>query len=357
MRIDPLRFDRYLCATRPVTPAVIAPIAAAGVHVICLERRSTPSLAAWWPLVTLLRRHRIDVLHAHKFGSNFWGTTVGRLAGVPVIVAHEHTWSYQGNPVRRVIDREVIARGADVMVAVSREDRRRMIEVERIDPRRIRFVPNGIPQAASPDGPARRAELGIPPGAPVIGSVASLRPQKALHVLIESAAVLERDFPDLRVLIVGEGPERARLESLIRARGLTRTVFMLGQRSDVASLLSALDVAVLTSDWEGSPLSVLEYMAAGCPVVATRVGGVPDLVRHGVDGLLAEAGDIKGLAGAIGHLLSRPERRATMGANGRRRQRLEFSIDQMLRRIETLYEELVRGTMRARSRGAAYSRR
>jgi glycosyltransferase involved in cell wall biosynthesis len=229
-----------------------------------------------------------------------------------------------------------------------------MIEVERIDPRRIRFVPNGIPQASRPDRAAARTELGIPPGVPLIGIVASLRPQKALHVLIECALVLARDFPDLHVLIVGEGPERARLESLIRARGLTRTVFMLGHRSDVTSVLSALDVAVLTSDWEGSPLAVLEYMAAGCPVVATKVGGVPDIVRHGVDGLLAEARDVNGLAGAIAHLLRRPERRARMGANGRRRQLLEFSIDQMVWRIETLYEELFRGAMRAKRCGAAF---
>ncbi len=348
MRLDAVRFDSVLCATRPVAGASLEPILAAGVQVLCLERRSRAALAAWRPLIAFLRDQRVDVLHTHKFGSNVWGTVIGRLAGVPVIIAHEHTWSYDGGPLRRLLDREVVARAAHVFLAVSREDRQRMIDVEHVDPSRVRFIPNGIPRRPLGRGGAVRAELGIPTGAPVIGSVASLRPQKALHVLIEGAALLVRDFPDLRVLIAGQGEEEIRIRSLIRTHDLGRVVFMLGHRPDVPDVLATLDVAVSTSDWEGSPLAVMEYMAAGKAIVATRVGGVPDLVTHGVHGLLVERGDVRGLAHAVADLLSDPQRRVAMGAQGRRRQRVEFDIDLMVQRLEMLYEELFRVTERAR---------
>lgn len=349
MRLDPARFDRVLCATRPVTALSLEPILAAGVRVLCLERRSRAALAAWRPLISFLRDQRIDVLHTHKFGSNVWGTVIGRLAGVPVIIAHEHTWSYKGQSLRRLLDREVVGRAAHVILAVSREDRRRMIEIEHIGRDRIRFIPNGIPPRRLAHGANVRAELGIAPGAPVIGSVGSLRPQKALHYLIECAALLVHAFPDLRVLIVGQGQEEPRIRSLIRRYDLEQTVVLVGQRSDVPEVLAAFDVAVSTSDWEGSPLAVMEYMAAGKPVVATRVGGIPDLITHGVHGLLVERGDVERLVQSIAELLRDPERRAAMGARGRRRQRLEFDIDLMVRRLEVLYEELFRVTERGRN--------
>jgi glycosyltransferase involved in cell wall biosynthesis len=353
MRLDPARFDRALCATRPVPEGTLEPIVAAGVEVLSLERGSRTALAAWWPLVSFLHRRRIDVLHTHKFGSNVWGTAIGRLAGVPVIVAHEHTWSYEGQPLRRAGDREIVARAAHAIVAVSREDRRRMIEIEHIDPRRVRFIPNAIPPRLTGSGDAIRAELGIPAEAPVIGTVGSLRPQKALQHLIECARLLVGSFPELRVVVVGEGEEEARIRALIEQRELQRTVLLLGHRTDVPDVLAALDVAVTVSDWEGSPLAVMEYMAAGRPVVATRVGGIPDLVTDDVHGLLAERGDVAGLAHAIAQLLRDPKRRAEMGDLGRRRQRDEFDIDRLVGRIELLYEELFRAGARARREGWA----
>ena len=129
-----------------------------------LKRTSARQVWAWWPLYRLLRRERIDVLHAHKFGSNLWGTAIGRMARVPVIVAHEHTWSFEGQPLRRFGDREVIARGSSAFIAVSQEDRRRMIEIEGIDPEDVMFLPNGIPAPPPPTGADVRAELGHRPG-------------------------------------------------------------------------------------------------------------------------------------------------------------------------------------------------
>lgn len=344
--LDPNRFERILCATRAIRAPELAEAArAAGATVIALGRRATLDLGAWRPLLRFLREHPVDVVHAHMFGSNVWGTLLGRLVRAPVIIAHEHTWSYEGQPLRRVTDRELIARLASAVIAVSNEDRRRMIEVEGIDPARIRVVRNGIPPLI-PSGRDVRAEIGLSPATPVIGTVSVLRPQKALEVLIEATALLRRTLPDVHVLVAGDGPEAGRLRSRAKELGVEGAIHFLGRRTDVPDLLRALDVAVLSSDYEGLPLSVIEYMAAGLPVVATRVGGVPELVEHGANGLLVERRDPAALARAVAELLADPKRRARMGAAGRERQQREFSLETFISRVESLYEELWRASHR-----------
>jgi glycosyltransferase involved in cell wall biosynthesis len=179
--------------------------------------------------------------------------------------------------------------------------------------------------------------------------VSVLRAQKALQVLIHAAARLAPEFPGLKVVIAGRGEEEERLRALVRELALEETVLLVGQQNDVPDLLAALDVAVCCSDFEGSPLSVMEYMAAGLPVVATRVGGVPELIEEGVHGLLIDPGDPDALARAVASLLRNPALRAEMGARARERQRREFDIDATVRRLETVYEELFRTSRRGRN--------
>ncbi len=164
-------------------------------------------------------------------------------------------------------------------------------------------------------------------------------------MLVRAAARLVAEVPDVRVLILGEGPERGRLEGLIGKLGLGSTVTLLGAwpSEEVADFVEALDVGVLSSHFEGMPLAVMELMAAGKPVVATAVGGVPDLVGDGVHGLLVPPGDPDALAGALGALLRDPPRRTALGEAGRERQRREFDFSAMVRRLEQRYEELLAG--------------
>lgn len=350
-RLDPARFTATFCMSRPPPdpnraggegfPAFAEDLRAAGVRLVVLARRSRLDLAAWWPLLTLLRRDRVDVLHSHMFGSNVSGVVLGRLAGVPAVVAHEHTWSFQGKPLRRFLDRELIARFSDAFVAVSREDRRRMIEIEGIAPDDVVFIPNGVPAGQAPEPIDKRPELGIGPDELVVGTVGVLRPQKALDVLIRAAAILAPRFPALKVVIVGPGGQRQALDALISELKLEGVVRMLGARTDVPDLLRAFDVAVCSSDFEGSPLSVMEYMEAGLPTVSTRVGGVPDLIEDGVHGLLVEPQDPPALAAAMETLLSDREARERMGASARERRLAEFEIDVMVRRLERLYTDLL----------------
>jgi glycosyltransferase involved in cell wall biosynthesis len=347
--LDPERFESTLCASRWPLPPFLADnaeqareqLADAGVRFLPLGRRGKLDVWVWARLARYLRRERVDVVHSHKFGSNVWGTLTGRLAGVPVVLAHEHTWSYEGEPLRRLLDRELIARGADRFIAVSREDRRRMTSVERIDPSRTMFIPNGVNALAPPNGRDVRAELGIAPGVPVIGTVCVMRPQKALHVLLRAVADLLPRRPALQVLIAGSGPERDSLERLAGELRVADSVRFLGPRADVPNVLRALDVAVSSSDFEGSPLAVMEYMDAARPIVATSVGGVPDLIEPGEHGLLVPRGDHAALARAVDELLDDPERRRSMGERARERRVSEFSVEVLVHRLEDLYVELL----------------
>ena len=356
LALDGDRFERTVCVTRwgavdqqdPAVRQTLAELAAGGVRVLGIARRGKADLLSWRPLVAFLRRHRVDVLHAHKFGANVWGVILGRVSGVPVVVAHEHTWSFEGQPVRKALDRHLIARFSDAFVAVSEEDRRRMIEVERIPPYDVVTIPNGI-RRIPPSGRDVRAELGVAADAPVLVSVGMLRPQKAYDVLLRAVAALADEHPALRVLVAGgpvptDAEEPGRLRDLSTALGIQDVVSFLGRRSDVSDLLHAADIAVVSSDFEGSPLSVMEYMAAGLPVVATSVGGIPDLIEDGVHGRLVPTRDPAALAEAIRQLIDSPEDVARAGRAARERQRAEFDLEGTAGRIADLYERLLRAT-------------
>ena len=337
--LDGSRFRSILCATRPSSPEHVAAVRAGGVQVLELNRRSRFDIRHWRPLVRLLRSGRVDVVHAHKFASNLWGALLVPRSRLPLLVAHEHTWSYEGM-VRRVVDREVIARRARAIVAVSPTDRMRMIELERIPASKVVLIPNGIPDRPAGDRARGRRELGLVPSDAVVGTVCGLRPQKELETALRALGRLAAHRPTLRFVVVGDGPERDRLERLADEFGVP-TLF-LGHRpnDEVPDLVAAMDVLVLSSRFEGMPLAVLEWMAAGKPIVATRVGGIPSMVEHEREGLLVPPRDYVAFAQAIGRLLDDPAERQRLGDAARRRQQTEFRFEHTLDLLEALYERL-----------------
>jgi glycosyltransferase involved in cell wall biosynthesis len=346
--LDSQRYERTLCIGRwnqieEVEPAVsmLRRAREAGVRVMHLKRGSRFALWAWWPLVRMLRRERVQILHTHMFGSNMWGCLLARLARVPVLVCHEHMWSYGGGRLRTWVDRWLIARSSDAFIAVSEAGLKSMIEVEHIRPSDVVLVRNGIPAVPPGEPGVVRAALGIDEAAPVITAIGTLRTEKAYEVLIEATAELVGELPDLRVLIAGAGPEREKLESLISELGLAGTVTLLGVRGDVPDILASSDLAVCCSDFEGGPLSVMEYMGAGLPVIGTRVGGLPELVRDGENGLLIPPRDPAALAAAARTLLADSGLRKKMGEAGRELREGEFGIDAYMERIEALYRRLL----------------
>jgi glycosyltransferase involved in cell wall biosynthesis len=342
IRLDPDRFERHLCLTRYSPGELVERAVSSGVRLLPLERRVRFDPRVMCALAADLRRQRIDVLHSHLLGPNVWAAVIGSLARVPVRVAHEHSWSFVGEPLRRLVDRHLVTRSADLVLAVSSEDRRRMIEFEHLPPSKVQVLTPGIAAFPPASRSEARAGLNIAEGAPVVGTVCRLAPEKGLEVLVEAANLLRGEFQDLIVLVVGEGEREAKLRALIDEHRLGASVRLLGRRpaAEIPELVAAVDVGVNCSHREGTPLSILEYMAAGKPVVATRVGGTTDLIEHGVHGLLVPPGDPHALAGALRQILRNPTWRAAMGERGRARQREEFDLDVMVRRLEDLYEEL-----------------
>jgi glycosyltransferase involved in cell wall biosynthesis len=282
----------------------------------------------------------VDIIHAHKFGSNVWAALLGRALGVPVVIAHEHTWSFEGQRGRRLVDRHVVARFCDAVIAVSEADRRRMVAEVGMPADRVALIHNGIAGYGGGDGASVRRELGVTAAAPVLIQTATLRPQKAVEVMIAAAALVRGTHPDVRLLVAGQG-ETAALEDAASAHGVADTVALLGPRGDVPDLLAAASVGVLSSDFEGMPLAILEYMAAGLPVVATDVGGVPETVRDGETGFLVAPRDPPALAERIGRLLDDPALARKMGEAGRRRQQEAFSLEAMVGAVTALYLRLL----------------
>jgi N-acetyl-alpha-D-glucosaminyl L-malate synthase BshA len=299
-------------------------------------------------LADLMRRERVDLLHAHQCTPFFYGATARLISGRLPILLTEHGRHFPDLRRRRrvVVNRLLLGR-RDRVVGVGHAVRRALIDNEGIPARRVEVVHNGIdlaPFAAGRSGrEGVRRELGIGPDDSTIIHVARLDPLKDHATALKALARVARKRRDARLLIVGDGPERAAIRQRIDRMGLGPHVRLLGQRSDVGRLLAAADLLLLTSRSEGIPLTLIEAMAAGLPVVSTRVGGVGEVIDDGREGLLAEAGDDAALAAHILRLADDRALRERMGALGRRRAEERFSERRMHDRYVKLYGEMLHG--------------
>lgn len=352
--LDPTRFERAICAGRwPAT--VAAPqgaeraeqLRADGVEVIEVHRTGKADLWRWGPLVEHLRRRRVDVLHGHMLGSSLWAGVLGRLAGVPVSIAHEHGWPGGRAPFRATLDRLVVGRLCAAYVAVSDADAGRLVADHGVPSERVVVIPNGIdPPKGDPSGV--REALGLGPGNEMVVAVGRLHPHKDLATLVRAVGLLAARRPALRLLVAGDGEERTGLAALAasEAPGVVR---LLGDRDDVPALLAAADAWASSSATEGTPLALLEAMAAGLPIVATDVGGVPDVVRDGREAVLVAPGDPGALAGALDRVLTDRGSAAGLGRAARERHAARYGRAAMVGRVEALYEELVANASASRS--------
>jgi glycosyltransferase involved in cell wall biosynthesis len=319
--------------------------------------------AALVALLRLIRRERPQIVHTHTAKAGTLGRLAAWLAGVPVVVHTYHGHVFRGyfSPARTrffVAVERWLARRTDRLLAVSPQVRRELLELGIGTPEQVAVVPLGLDldplvagDTAAGGGPRR--ELGIDPAAPVVAIVARLVPIKAHEVFFAAASIVSGRRPDARVLVVGDGERRAELEALVERLGLGPVVRFLGWRGDLPAIYRDVDVVVLTSRNEGSPVSLIEAMAAGRPVVATCVGGVPDLVEHGVNGCLVEPDQPAAVAEAVLALLQDRGRRVALGDAGRRRVYPAFAAERLLRDIDALYVSLLeRKRPRARIAGA-----
>jgi glycosyltransferase involved in cell wall biosynthesis len=325
---------------------IASEIEAAGVRCVALGGRGRADLPVFGRLYRLLRAHRPDILHAHLFPANLAARLAGRAAGVPIVIAAHHDTQVWSRPHHRLLER-LTARLSDRIVACSEAVRAHVLASYGLPEERVVTLRNAIvvPQPADdPESRRRqRARLGAGPGDLLVGTLGRLEePKKGLACFLRAAAIVAGREPRARFALVGEGPARRPLQRQAEATGLAGRITFAGERRDVAELLPAVDVFVQPSLWEGFGLTILEAMAASRPVVASRVGGVPEIVRDGVDGILVPSGDAGALAEALVGLLRDPRRAARMGRSGRERVETSFGIDGLVRATAALYRDLLR---------------
>ena len=345
-RLDPSRFDVHVASLQREGP-LYAQMASCGLPLSSYPIRGflrPGTLRQQLRFAAYLRRQAIDIVHAYGFYPIVFAVPVARLAGSQVVLASIRDsgdpWTRAQRLVQTCASRlaHCVLVNASAVRASFREGghARRAIAVIRNGVDVERFAPR-------PPDEALRSSLGLPPRAPLVVAVSRLNPMKGIDDLLKAAALLEGRFDEARFVIVGDGASRRDLEEQARLLGLAGRVLFTGTRLDVAAILSQAAVSVAPSLSEGLSNVVLESMAAGVPVVATRVGGTPELLEDGVTGLLVPPCDAPALAGAIGRLLGDAALARRLGEAARARAVDRFSMEHMVRQTEGLYRALLRG--------------
>jgi glycosyltransferase involved in cell wall biosynthesis len=300
-------------------------------------------------LLQLIRRIRPDIVHTHTAKAGAVGRLAAILCGVPVVVHtfHGHVLRGYFSPAKTAVYRGIerlLATRTDRLLTVTDRVRDELLALGVGRPAQYATVPLGFDLGPLLQAESRRGELRheLRVGdAPLIGIVARLVPIKAHEVFLAAAARIHAAVPRARFLIVGDGERRQALERQVDALGLRPSTHFLGWRADLDRLYADLDVVVLTSRNEGSPVALIEAMAAGVPVVATAVGGVADVVEDGTSGILAAMDDDAGIAAGVLAVLADRDRAKDMGRHGRARVAATYSADRLVADIERLYTTLL----------------
>ncbi len=312
-----------------------------GVEVLSLNKRLGHDLPTFVKLVRLLQRIRPHIVHSRNWAT-FDAVLAARLAGVPVVIHGEHGREFtdpEGRNSRRNRARRLFAPLVSRFVTVSNHLRRWLVEEVRIPAQKVITIHNGVDTTrfAPTDRAAARAALGLASGQPVIGTVGRLDPVKDHATLIRAFSRVRSTCGDVTLLIAGDGPCKEDLQALVATLGLNEHVRFLGERHDIPGVLAAMDVFVLPSIAEGISNTILEAMAAGLPVVATRVGGNPELVEDGVNGILVPQGDSEALATAVATYLRDPHLLEVHGKSSRLRAVEAFGLERMRGAYANLY--------------------
>jgi glycosyltransferase involved in cell wall biosynthesis len=340
-RLDRSRFLPELCCLKTLGP--LGEQLAAEIPAVSGMLAGKYDLRVLQRLTAVLRQRRVDALVTVGAGDKmFWGRLAAWRARVPVVISALHSTGWPDGIGRL---NRALTPLTDAFVAVAQAHGQHLIQIEGFPADKVRVIPNGVDVArfAQPhDRAAIRQSLGLPADAPVAGIVAALRPEKDHALFLEVAARVRQRVADARFLIVGDGPERATLETIAAQRKLTDAVHFLGTRADIPQLLAALDVFVLTSRMEANPVSILEAMAAGKPVVAPRVGSIAESVEEGATGFLTAQGNAAEAADRVASLLADRSLAERMGRAGQARVRARWSLEAMVEGYEALIAEIYR---------------
>ena len=319
-----------------------------GIDTFVMRKRRGFDVRLIFALRRLLREQGVDVVHTHNFAPLIYGSLAARLCGMGTVNTRHGRAALKMHPLIWAL--------TDRVVGVSEDARVELMRHNRIRADKVRVIINAIDlsayKAEAPPSAARRLELGIPADVPVCGIVGRLSPEKDHRTLLLALDALRTSGSSAHLVVVGGGPLEAELKSLARCLGLDQRVHFLGFRSDVAELLPLLDLFVLSSTEEGVSLTLIEAMAAGLPIVATRVGGNPEVVIDGETGVLVEARQPIALAAAIGALLADPAARTRMGRHAREVAMRKFDIERLIDEYQAIYAEIGgnRGRVASRNR-------
>lgn len=336
--LDPDRYRTILCLFRPGWIQEHTESRGVRTHII-----PTHGMTDWrWALQfkQLLRQEQVDLIHGHEFDANVQGTFVAALSGIP-LVATVHGKNYFWEKLRRRLAYRWVSRRA-TMVAVSENLKQFIVEKVGVDQDRIKVVYNGVaalPRCEKADADACRKELGLPKNSQVVGVVGNLYSVKGHQYLIEGIPAVLQKCPNTSFVFAGRGELEAQLKEQVHRLGLDKRVHFLGLRQDISRILALLDVFVLPSLSEGLSMAILEAMIAGKPVVATQVGGNPELVLDGETGFLIPPRDSQALASSLVMLLTNKLQAVQFGERGKRRAQGQFSLETMVQTYQTLYDE------------------
>jgi len=319
-----------------------------GLELIPLAPRTEVDLTAAWRFSRVIKRLGPDIIHAHDphgvamaaFALSIDTAAFRRTQrpAPPLIAARRVDFHLRGNSFSKWKHRQV-----DCYIAAS-DAIRTMLVADGVPKERAVTVHEGIDVervAAVPAVDVHEAFF-LPHGAPVVGNVAALVPHKGQRYLVEAAHLVVREIPDARFVILGEGELRDPLEHLVREHHLEKHVLLPGFRADVLGCMKSFDLFVMSSVTEGLGTSLLDAMACARPIVATRAGGIPEIVEDGVNGLLAAPRDAAALARTIVRALKDPALRASLGAAGLARVRERFTVERMIEGTAKVYEQLLR---------------
>jgi glycosyltransferase involved in cell wall biosynthesis len=305
---------------------------------------------ALWKLYWLIRKERPHIVHTHTAKAGFLGRLAARLAGVPIIVHtfHGHVLHGYYGPVKNALLRRVeqsLARCTDRLVSVSEEVKKDLIGYGIAKAEKITVVPLGFDldpflDSHTHQGEFRR-EMRLSDETKLIGIVGRIFPIKNHALFLESAAQISALEPASRFVIVGDGLLRPALEEQARRLGIVDRILFTGWRRDLPRIYADLDLLVVSSDNEGTPVSAIEAMASSCPVVATRVGGLPDVIDDKKTGHLVPPKDVEALASSIVDLLRSPEQLRELGQNARQAVRKRFTLQRLIADMDQLYSQLL----------------
>ena len=352
-RFDPSRYNVSLVSLRRKDVSEET-LEALGIDITSLHR-SKFDPATLPALLKVIRRKEIDVLHLHGYGATTFGRIAAGIRGLPAIV-HEHA-NLTDTPWFQKVADAVLEPQTDIALAVSESTAEFLRTARQLPPDKIKVVYLGVPldEFSRPreagEIAAARAALGASPDDFVAGSVTRLHDSKGNAYLVDAARLVLDRRPHARFIVVGEGPLRPELEAQAARLGLGERFVFAGFAKDVAQVVSAFDVSVFPSLWEGTPLTVFEALAMGKPIVATDADGLTDVLTHDRDAVIVPKRDAAALADAIVRLMDAPDERRRLGAAAAVTGR-QYDIAAFVRKMEQLYELLHRISRPTHRRGA-----